>query len=156
LAIEARHRLDGQVEQAVPNYREIDRDPRWHTWLLGIDPLSGKIRQQVLNDAIAAGSAPRVVAFFRGFEQEQGGTGHRAAGRSTARDRSAAQSKPFYTRANIKQNYELHQKGAFWQRGRMESARTRHDCRPARGTHFESGLHHQMTISTASPLPLAP
>ena len=54
-----------------------------------------------------------MVAFFRGFEQEQGGTGHRAAGRSTARDRSAAQSKPFYTRANIKQNYELHQKGAF-------------------------------------------
>ncbi len=34
LAREARHRLDQQVERAVPNYREIDQDPRWHQWLL--------------------------------------------------------------------------------------------------------------------------
>src|SRR5580765_2130699 len=30
LAREARRNLDQQVEIAVPNYREIDRDPRWH------------------------------------------------------------------------------------------------------------------------------
>jgi hypothetical protein len=30
LAKEARHRLDQQVEQMVPDFREIDRNPRWH------------------------------------------------------------------------------------------------------------------------------
>ena len=54
LAKEARRRLDQAVELAVPNYREIDRDPRWHRWLLGIDVLSGRVRQQLLNEAIAA------------------------------------------------------------------------------------------------------
>ena len=34
LAIEARHNLDAEVERAVPNYREIDQDLRWHRWLL--------------------------------------------------------------------------------------------------------------------------
>ncbi|MGB9317977.1 MAG: hypothetical protein WCB62_23605, partial [Pseudolabrys sp.] len=33
LAREARARLDAAVERAVPNYREIDQDPRWHQWL---------------------------------------------------------------------------------------------------------------------------
>ena len=60
LAIEARHRLDQQVERAVPNYREIDQDPRWHQWLLSSDPLSGRQRQQLLNDAIASGATNRL------------------------------------------------------------------------------------------------
>ena len=42
LAVEARHSLDQRVEQAIPNYRDIDRDPRWHRWLLTVDPLSGQ------------------------------------------------------------------------------------------------------------------
>ena len=33
LAVEARHPFDQRVERAVPNYREIDRNPRWHRWL---------------------------------------------------------------------------------------------------------------------------
>ena len=37
LAIEARRNLDQAVERAIPNYREVDRDPRWHRWLLEID-----------------------------------------------------------------------------------------------------------------------
>ena len=53
LAVEARHRLDQRVERAVPDYREIDRDPQWHRWLLGVDTLTGRVRQQLLNDAIA-------------------------------------------------------------------------------------------------------
>ena len=56
LAKEARRALDQTVEIAVPNYREIDRDPRWHRWLLGIDVLSGRVRQQLLNEAIIAAS----------------------------------------------------------------------------------------------------
>jgi hypothetical protein len=29
LAIEARRNLDQAVERAIPNYQEVDRDPRW-------------------------------------------------------------------------------------------------------------------------------
>jgi hypothetical protein len=72
LARETRARLDREVAAAVPNYLEIDQDPRWHQWLIQVDPLNGRMRQELLNDAIAAGSATRVVAFFRGFQREVG------------------------------------------------------------------------------------
>jgi hypothetical protein len=111
LAREARHRLDQQVAAAVPNFREIDRDPYWHRYLLEFDPLSGRVRQQLLNDAVASGDANRVVAFFRGYQRE--------AGRASSPQRSrntAAPSKPTYTRAQIGALYEQHRKGAY--RGR--------------------------------------
>ena len=76
LAQEARARLDMRVENAVPNYREIDRDPRWHRWLLGIDMLSGRVRQTLLDEAIASADAPRAISFFRGFLNEEVATGH--------------------------------------------------------------------------------
>jgi len=72
------------------------------------DPLSGQIRQAVLNDAVAAGSVSRVAAFFRGFQQEHGGT--HAASAASGRTRS---EKPVYTREQIARLYELHRKGAF-------------------------------------------
>jgi hypothetical protein len=50
-----------------PAWREIDSDPRWHEWLSQTDPFTGATHQQVLDDAIAAGSASRVIAFFNGF-----------------------------------------------------------------------------------------
>src|SRR4051812_15551293 len=53
LAIEARRNMDAAVERAIPNYREVDRDPRWHRYLLELHPLSGRPRQQWLNDAMA-------------------------------------------------------------------------------------------------------
>src|SRR6478735_7281483 len=65
LAREARYSLDQRVEAAVPNYREIDSNPEWHRWLLTVDSLSGRVRQQLLNDAIASGDASRIAAFFR-------------------------------------------------------------------------------------------
>src|SRR6516162_5559574 len=52
LARETRARLDREVESAIPNYREIDEDPRWHQWLRQADPLNGRIRQELLNVAI--------------------------------------------------------------------------------------------------------
>jgi hypothetical protein len=76
LAREARARMDMRVEQAVPNFRDIDRDPNWHRYLLEVDTLSGRVRQILLDDAIASGDANRVIAFFRGFLRESGGAGH--------------------------------------------------------------------------------
>jgi len=138
LAREARHSLDQQVELAVPNYRDIDRDPRWHRWLMGIDLFSGRVRQQLLNEAIAAASAPRVISFFKGFLNEEAATGHiepastpaASAPREPAvplaslaapgRARPAGSDisglppeKPIYTRAQLRELYAAHRKGAY-------------------------------------------
>jgi hypothetical protein len=110
LAREARYRLDAQVAAAIPNFREIDRDPRWHQWLMTLDPLTGQIRQQLLNDAIASGSVARVSAFFRGFQQE---AGQAADSPAPQRARNTASSKPTYTRDQIAQLYAAHRKGAY-------------------------------------------
>src|SRR5260370_27818386 len=59
--------LDRAVERELPNYQEIDRDPRWHRFLLEIDTYTGRPRQALLNDAVASGSAERVSAFFSGL-----------------------------------------------------------------------------------------
>jgi hypothetical protein len=109
LAKEARHRLDSQIERALPNYREIDRDPHWHRWLLGYDTYTGLVRQQLLNNAIASGDANRVVAFFRGFQQEAGATQPPSA----APGRARSSGRPVYTREQIGQLYEAHRKGAY-------------------------------------------
>ena len=112
LAQEQRHRLDQQIEHALPDFRERDRDPRWHTWLRGIDNLSGRVRQQLLNEATASGNADRVLAFFRSFQREAGNTS--AASASPGRTRSApASNKPIYTRAQVKELYARHQRGEF-------------------------------------------
>jgi hypothetical protein len=139
LAIEARRRLDQSVEQAVPTYKEIDRNPRWHRWLLGVDVLSGRVRQQLLNEAISGGSAPRVISFFKGFQNEEAATGHiepaptslaagapreaamnlaslAAPGRArpaTGGDTAFPPDKPIYSRAQIASLYRAHQKGAY-------------------------------------------
>jgi hypothetical protein len=105
VATERRKRLDQEVEAAVPNYREIDNDPRWHQWLLQTDPLNGVVRQQILNDAINAGSVSRVAAFFRGFLQQ---VGHRSG---AVQARSAMAPGRVYSRGQIKEMYELHRKG---------------------------------------------
>jgi hypothetical protein len=119
LARESRLRLDQQVEAAIPNFREIDQDPRWHQWLLGIDPLNGRVRQQLLNDAIASGSFARVRAFFNGFlqqHQEHGATAEPTSHTNTGRRRPANYGKPTYTRAQIAQLYDQHRRGVY--RGR--------------------------------------
>jgi hypothetical protein len=118
VAEQTRKAMHQQVEAAVPNWREIDSDPRWHEWLSQTDPFTGAVRQQVLDDAIAAGSAPRVIAFFHGF-QGGGGEGRSGTG-GTRRARTASGQQQVYTRAQIKQLGELHRKGklqgAEWDR----------------------------------------
>ena len=140
VAQERRRALDTAVELAVPDFRQIDQNPRWHRWLLGIDILSGRVRQQLLDEAVSAGSAPRVISFFRSFQNEEAATGHietaptqpvvpstpRAAavplsslaapgrGRpASGGDIPAPPDKPFYTRPQIKLLYEQHRRGAY-------------------------------------------
>jgi hypothetical protein len=54
--------LHGQVERAVPNWREINNHPRWLQWLNLPDPYSGDVRQDLLNaDDVVAVCAADVV-----------------------------------------------------------------------------------------------
>src|SRR5262245_15948230 len=110
LARELRHRLDQQVEQAVPNFREIDADPRWHRWLLGIDSLTGRQRQLLLNDAVEHRNSSRVKEFFARFQREVGGTPQTYSAVSRP---AASSNKPIYTRRLIAELYERHRKGEF-------------------------------------------
>jgi hypothetical protein len=128
LAQEARHRLDQQVERAVPNYREIDRDPAWHSWLLSIDALSGQQRQVLLNDAIAQGNAARVIGFFRGWQQQAADTGQAASSQQPPSRRMPTWSsgQRTYSRPEIAKLYRQHAMGAYRDR-EAEWARLEHD-----------------------------
>jgi hypothetical protein len=109
LAVESRARLDQRVEAAIPDFRNIDTDPRWHRWLLSIDPLSSRIRQTLLNEAIAAADAPRTISFFRKFLSEVGAGGTPSA----VYGRAGSSGKPVYTRSQIARLYDQHRRGAY-------------------------------------------
>jgi hypothetical protein len=120
LAIEARRNLDQRVERAVPNFREIDRNPAWHRFLSGVDELSGRQRQVLLNEAIASGSDQRIAAFFRTFQQQAGATQAPASTRAeTTRPtpfnqaRSNSLGARTYSREDIGRLYERRRKGEF-------------------------------------------
>jgi hypothetical protein len=65
------------VDREVPEWRAISADPRWKDWLRKRDLYSNAVRGQLLERAYQAADAPRVVAFYKGFLQEEAATGQR-------------------------------------------------------------------------------
>lgn len=63
------------LDQSVPNWRDINRSPRFRQWLSLTDLLSGSVRGKLLDAAFKAADAPRVVAFFQGFVNDEAATG---------------------------------------------------------------------------------
>ena len=55
------------LDQQVPNWREVNKDPKFRNWLSLRNVYSGVIRKQELDAAYQAADAPRVLAFFKGF-----------------------------------------------------------------------------------------
>jgi len=109
LAQEVQRNLHQQVERAVPNWAEINRDPRWLQWLNTPDVYTGRTRQWLLNDAVAAGSAGHVIAIFKGFLRE---AGQAPAGQAPQRRTSRAPSgKPVYSRGQINEMWAMRRKG---------------------------------------------
>jgi len=98
LAQETRRGVDQAFDRAVPNWREVDRDPRWLNWLALPDPYTGRSRQLLLDDAAARGAAAQVIALFNGFLREAGGG---SPGRSPPA--SAQPSGRIYSRAEVAQ-----------------------------------------------------
>ena len=78
------------LDQAVPNWREINESDRFKAWCRLPDLYSGVLRGRLLNDAFRAGQAPRVAQFFRGFLTEEVATGQQSVTLPSAVERTAA------------------------------------------------------------------
>lgn len=63
-----------QLAGAVPNWRDVNSDPDFQSWLLQADQLTGLTRQTYLEDAQRALDANRVIAFFRTWLEMNGGS----------------------------------------------------------------------------------
>lgn len=64
------------LDQQITNWREINKSQEFKRWLSLLDVYSGQVRGKMLNAAYKAADAPRVLAFFTGFLQDQQATGH--------------------------------------------------------------------------------
>jgi hypothetical protein len=59
------------VNAAVPNWRELSQDKDFAAWMFAEDPVSGRIRQQIMDAAAAAFDSKRVVSIFNTWNQLQ-------------------------------------------------------------------------------------
>ena len=104
--------IDRELDAAVPDWRQINADERFHSWLLMPEPYSGVIRDRLLKDAAAAGDAQRLINFFRGFLREQGGAGQpAAAGHASQRSSRASSGQRIYDRSEITRMWTLRRQG---------------------------------------------
>jgi hypothetical protein len=110
LAQEQRRGLYQSLDTQVPNWREIDNSPEWRQWLAQPHELSGRTRQEWLNDAMAKGDAHRVASFFRGFLQASAAP-HRTA--VEGQQRQATGGQRIYSRADITRASEDYRRGRY-------------------------------------------
>ena len=62
------------LDSQVPNWRDVNRSQQFKDWLGFVDPLSGRRRYDMLQEAFTRQEAGRVLSFFRGFTTEATGT----------------------------------------------------------------------------------
>lgn len=135
-----RERMYQTLDRDVPNWRELNEDPEFLSWLNLPDLFSGAIRRELLTAAYQRSDAARVAAFFKGFIADEaatnpaGGYAERPApsegakrpsleslaapGRAKTSAAPAPVEKPFFTRAQISKFYSDVNRGAY--RGREE------------------------------------
>lgn len=70
VAEDAQSRMHAQLDQAVPDWREINSSPTFVAWLREIDVFSGRQRHELLLEAYGKNDAARVQRFFQTFKQE--------------------------------------------------------------------------------------
>lgn len=126
-AARRRAELEATLDEKIPNWRDINIAPEFHSWLALPDLYSGAIRHQLLSAAYEQGNTPRVLAFFKGFLSDEAATApavpephladapsgkiplenFAAPGRAktAAAPPSAPAEKPTFTRAQIAKFY---------------------------------------------------
>lgn len=130
-------KLMANLDEKLPNWREVNTNQEFLNWLSLPDPYSGAIRHDMLKAAYAQGNASRVLAFFNGFLAEEAAVAPAQAepdvevtkiakvplanlaapGRAkTAAPAPAPAEKPIFTRAQIAAFYADVNQGKY--RGR--------------------------------------
>ena len=66
----ATQRVDAALDRAVPNWRTLNIDEHFITWLNQVDPFTGVTRKRLADEAYAAGDARRTIAFFQAYQTE--------------------------------------------------------------------------------------
>jgi hypothetical protein len=110
------HDIYSTLDQAMPNWRDLNNMQEWKDWLTVPDVYSGVSKQQLLNQAFAAGDADRVLTFFRGF---LGDTQSTPAARAP---RVSADSRLTITTKDIDRFYENVRRGFYANREKEKMA----------------------------------
>jgi hypothetical protein len=107
----------GALDQQLPDWRSLNQQEDWKNWLAQLDAFNGVSRQQLLNQAFAAGDADRVLQFFRGFLADNA----QQPGARTSR-MSADNSRPIITTKDIDRFYENVRRGFYANREKEKMA----------------------------------
>lgn len=63
--------MNDYLDKQLPDWKKINRDPKFLAWINLRDPYSGVIRLNMLKEAHQQGDAQRVLTFFRGFLNDE-------------------------------------------------------------------------------------
>jgi hypothetical protein len=85
VVMDARQKMFSELDAALPQWREINKNSEFLSWLRLTDIYSGVIRHELLTKAFNAHQTSRVLAFFRGFLADEAATSP-ATGRQPASD----------------------------------------------------------------------
>lgn len=73
-ALNAEQAFWSELTAEVPDWREVNAEQGFHSWLLEVDPLSGVPRQTYLDSAQNQLDARRVAGFFKTWQSMNGGS----------------------------------------------------------------------------------
>ena len=132
VVIDARDNMLRTLDLEIPNWRELNTDSAFLAWLEGIDAFAGEQRKTLLTQASGESDTARVMAFFKGYLDENAVTvtapqttapiepkvdmmSMAAPGTVStgAQIQSAHSDKRVYTQADIAAFYRSVQKGEF-------------------------------------------
>lgn len=68
---EKQQRMYDHLDSKLPDWRKINRDPKFIAWANLRDPFSGAIRITMMNEAHNSYDAARVLNFFQGFLRDE-------------------------------------------------------------------------------------
>jgi hypothetical protein len=109
---QARQGMKAEMDRALPNWRQVNEDPRFLEWLGVRHEFVGRTRHELLQEAWASNDASRVLAIFRDYA---GGAARAAGPTFQGRDgrfyRGTVGEPPVMTRQEIELHYHNHMRG---------------------------------------------
>lgn len=140
--------VDASLTQAVPDWEQINVDPKFIMWLDQQDVFSGQKRKLLIDNAYNSGDAGRTIAFFRAYKNEQTVVGQQPGtqtfqtdqaerlpladlavpgrGRSVSSPAPGAPESRIWTTADVNAFYRQKQRG-YWNGREAEAERLERD-----------------------------